>query len=153
MKTSKRGIGLIKEFEGCRLMPYQDAVAIWTVGYGHTGDDVRPGIKITQAKADALLVQDLARFERGIERIFPEVPLNQDQFDALVAFAFNIGLRALERSTLARKLKAGDIKGASEQFLRWTKAGGKELKGLVRRRIAERDLFLSKGTNEGHHCG
>ncbi|WP_043632630.1 lysozyme [Chromobacterium haemolyticum] len=143
MKTSANGIKLIQGFEGLRLKAYQDSVGIWTIGYGHTGPDVTPGMVITQAQADALLARDLNRFESGVTRLV-QVPLNQNQFDALVCFSFNLGLGALQGSTLLRLLNAGDYAGAAAQFPRWNKAGGKELPGLTRRRAAEQALFLGK---------
>ncbi|MGR2678743.1 lysozyme [Chromobacterium haemolyticum] len=143
MKTSANGIKLIQQFEGLRLKAYQDAVGVWTIGYGHTGPDVTPGLVITQAQADALLARDLSRFESGVTRLV-QVPLNQNQFDALVCFSFNLGLGALQGSTLLRLLNAGDYAGAAAQFPRWNKAGGKVLPGLTRRRVAEQALFLGK---------
>jgi lysozyme len=140
---SKNGLALTKQFEGCKLTAYQDSVGVWTIGYGHTGSIVnRMGVVITQAQADSLLMQDIARFEDGVNKLV-KVPLNQNQFDALVDFSFNLGLGNLGSSTLLKKLNAGDIKGAAEEFLRWDKAGGKVLAGLTRRRKAERDLFLA----------
>jgi lysozyme len=144
MKISERGIELIRQFEGCKLVGYADAVGIPTVGYGHTGPEVYVGKRISQPEANALLAYDLAKFEKGVTELTTGCVLNQNQFDALVSFSFNVGLAALKRSTLLRKLKAGDSAGAAAQFLSWTKAGGKVLKGLVRRRAAERDLFLQK---------
>ncbi|OQS41126.1 lysozyme [Chromobacterium haemolyticum] len=140
MKASNGGIKLIQGFEGLRLKAYQDSVGVWTIGYGHTGPDVTPGQVITQAQADALLARDLERFEAGVARLV-KVPLNQNQFDALVCFSFNLGLGALQGSTLLRLLNAGDYAGAAVQFPRWNKAGGKELPGLTRRRAAEQSLF------------
>ncbi|UGA37973.1 lysozyme [Chromobacterium haemolyticum] len=144
MKTSAKGITLIQKSEGLRLKAYQDSVGVWTIGYGHTGPDVKPGMVITQAQADALLARDLERFEAGVARLV-KVPLNQNQFDALVCFSFNLGLGALQGSTLLlRLLNAGDYAGAAAQFPRWNKAGGKELPGLTRRRAAEQAMFLGK---------
>ncbi|OQS42352.1 lysozyme [Chromobacterium haemolyticum] len=143
MKTSANGIKLIQGFEGLSLKAYQDSVGVWTIGYGHTGPEVTLGLVITQAQADALLARDLSRFESGVTRLV-QVPLNQNQFDALVCFSFNLGLGALQGSTLLRLLNAGDYAGAAGQFPRWNKAGGKELTGLTRRRVAEQALFLGK---------
>ncbi len=141
MKTSDKGIALIKKFEGLELKAYRDAIGVLTIGYGHTGG-VKDGQTITEAQAVALLRDDLAGFERAIERMI-DVSLSQQQFDALVSFTFNVGSGALNKSTLRRKLNQGDYQGAAEEFLRWAKAGGKELPGLVKRRAAERELFLS----------
>lgn len=140
MKTSDAGITLVKSSEGLKLVAYKCPAGIWTNGYGHTGPDVTPGMVITQAQADALLARDLERFEAGVARLV-KVPLNQNQFDALVCFSFNLGLGALQGSTLLRLLNAGDYAGAAAQFPRWNKAGGKELPGLTRRRAAEQSLF------------
>ena len=143
MKTSANGIKLIQGFEGLRLKAYQDSVGVWTIGYGHTGSDVTPGLVINQAQADALLARDLERFETGVTRLV-QVPLNQNQFDALVSFSYNLGLGSLQGSTLLRLLNADDYAGAAAQFPRWNKAGGKELPGLTRRRAAEQAMFLGK---------
>ncbi|MGR2663680.1 lysozyme [Chromobacterium haemolyticum] len=140
MKTSDAGITLVKSSEGLKLVAYKCPAGIWTNGYGHTGPDVTPGMVITQAQADALLARDLERFEAGVARLV-KVPLNQNQFDALVSFSYNLGLGALQGSTLLRLLNAGDYAGAAAQFPRWNKAGGKELPGLTRRRTAEQSLF------------
>nr|DAL56024.1 MAG TPA_asm: Lysozyme [Caudoviricetes sp.] len=149
MQTSDKGIFLIKGFEGCRLTAYPDpgtGGAPWTIGYGWTlpvdGKPVRPGMTIDQATADRLLKTGLVSYENDVLKIV-KVKLTQGQFDALVSFAYNVGSRALSTSTLLKKLNAGDIKSAADEFLRWNKAGGKVLNGLVRRREAERALFLS----------
>lgn len=141
MKTSERGIALIKEFEGCELEAYLDAVDVLTIGYGHTGDDVYLGLTITQAEADDMLARDLDKFEAGIERMV-KVPLNANQHAALVSFSFNLGLGSLSGSTLLRKLNALDYDGAADEFPRWNRAGGNVLAGLSRRRKAEQALFL-----------
>ncbi|MBN3006243.1 lysozyme [Chromobacterium alkanivorans] len=141
MNISANGVKLIQQFEGLRLKAYQDAVGVWTIGYGHTGPDVTPGLVITQAQADALLARDLSRFEAGVTRLV-QVPLNQNQFDALVSFSYNLGLGSLQNSTLLRLLNQRDYAGAAAQFPRWNKAGGKVLPGLTRRRAAEQALFL-----------
>jgi lysozyme len=149
MQTSHNGVSLIKQFEGCRLTAYPDpgtGGAPWTIGYGWThpvdGKPVKPGMTIDQDTADRLLKTGLVSYENDILKLV-RVKLTQGQFDALVSFAYNIGSRALSTSTLLKKLNAGDIKGAADEFLRWNKAGGKVLNGLTRRREAERALFLS----------
>jgi lysozyme len=142
VKISKNGIELIKRFEGCKLKAYKCPADFWTIGYGSTGSHVNEGLVITQAEADALLLRDLLRFELGVMEVIDR-PMTQGQFDALVSFAFNVGLGALRGSTLARKFKAVDIAGAAEQFERWNMGGGKVLPGLVKRREAERALFES----------
>lgn len=141
MNISANGVKLIQQFEGLRLKAYQDAVGVWTIGYGHTGPDVTPGLVISQAQADALLARDLNRFETGVSRLV-SVPLNQNQFDALLSFSYNLGLGSLQNSTLLRLLNQRDYAGAGAQFPRWNKAGGKVLPGLTRRRAAEQALFL-----------
>lgn len=141
MQISSRGLGLIKQFEGLKLTAYRCPAGVPTVGYGHTGPDVKMGMTITEPQADALLRQDVAKFERGVEKLAPKT--TQGQFDALVSFAFNLGLKALEGSTLLRLHKAGDYQAAAPQFLRWNRAGGRILPGLTRRRAQERGLYLS----------
>lgn len=150
MKTSPRGVALIKRFEGVKLKAYRDIAGIWTIGYGHTGPDVEPGQVITPARAEELLRMDLARFERGVGTLI-SVSVNQNQFDALVSLAFNIGLDGLRRSTVRKRLNAHDPKGAADAFLLWNKAdldrdGVTEKheisEGLMNRRKAEKALFL-----------
>ena len=131
MQLSERGRRLIQNFEGLRLTSYDDGAGVWTVGYGHTPSE--PGVTITQEQADDYFIQDIARFERGVDNAVT-VPLEQGQFDALVSFAYNVGLGAFRNSTLLRKLNDGDYEGAAEQFGRWYKAGGKIMQGLVKRR-------------------
>lgn len=146
MRASENGINLIKQFEGCRLTAYQDSVGVWTIGYGWTqpvdGKPVAKGMTITQQKANQLLTEGVDQYEKGVTNLVT-VPLNQNQFDALVDFAYNLGVNALKGSTLLKKLNAGDYAGAANEFTKWNKAGGKELAGLTRRREAEKSLFLS----------
>lgn len=146
MQVSNNGINLIKQFEGCKLTAYQDSVGVWTIGYGWTqpvdGKSVAKGMTITQKKANDLLTEGVAQYEKGVTNLVT-VPVNQNQFDALVDFAYNLGVNALKGSTLLRKLNAGDYAGAANEFPKWNKAGGKELAGLTRRREAEKFLFLS----------
>ena len=146
MQTSEKGIALIKEFEGCKLTAYQDSIGVWTIGYGWTqpvdGKQIRAGMTMKQETAERLLKTGLVSYESDVSRLV-KVGLTQEQFDALVAFTYNLGARSLSTSTLLRKLNAGDYAGAAEEFLRWNKAGGKVLNGLTRRREAERALFLS----------
>ncbi|MEG0233115.1 MAG: lysozyme [Hafnia sp.] len=140
--TGEAGLRLIKEFEGLRLAKYLDAVGKWTIGYGHL---ILPNENYDQPisldVANALLRADLKRTEEGV-RNSVTVAINQNQFDALVSFAFNLGVGNLKSSTLLRLLNEGNIFAAADQFLRWNKAGGRELPGLTRRRRAERDLFI-----------
>lgn len=144
MKISDAGLDLIRGFEGCRLEAYPDPGTggePWTIGVGHTGG-VRPGQTITQDEADALLRSDLERFEKCVDGCVRGA-ITQQQFDALVSFAFNLGCNALRGSTLLHKLNQGDDAGAGQEFLKWDKAGGRVMAGLTRRRQAEMDLFLS----------
>ena len=141
-EVNEAGLALIREFEGCRLDAYLCPAGIPTIGYGATGPDIRMGMVWTQEQADARLVEDLARFAAGVERLV-QVDLTDNQFAALVSFAYNVGLGALRDSTLLRKLNAGDYLGAADQLPRWARAGGRIMPGLTRRRAAERDLFLS----------
>lgn len=144
MKISERGIHFIKSEEGERLTAYLDVVGIWTIGIGHTGPvDGKPvtqGMTITKDKSRELLLKDLKRFERAVNNSVT-VPLKQNQYDALVSLAFNIGEGAFSRSTLVRKLNQNDIKGASEQFLVWKNAGGRVVNGLLSRRKREKAMF------------
>lgn len=140
MRTSQRGLSLIKSFEGLHLQAYQDSVGVWTIGYGTTRG-VNAGMKISKEQAERMLLNDVQRFEPEVQRLVT-APLNQNQWDALISFTYNLGSANLESSTLRRLLNAGNYDAAAEQFPRWNKAGGKVLPGLVRRRAAERDLFL-----------
>ena len=148
MKISQNGLNLIKEFEGLSLKPYLDVVNIPTIGWGNTyypdGKKVTMNDKpIDELKANEILEyianKDFASFVSKVVK----VPLNQNQFDALVSFAYNVGNGSLQNSTLLKKLNSGDYQGASNEFLRWNKAGGKVLNGLTKRREKERALFLS----------
>lgn len=137
--TNAAGIALIKSFEGCKLTAYLCPANVWTIGYGHTGPDVKRGLTITQDQADALLRADLRKFETGVARM--TTGATDNQFAALVSLAYNVGLGALKSSTLLRIHNAGDAAGAKAQFSRWNKAGGRVLAGLTRRRAAEADLY------------
>jgi len=138
-RINNAGLALIKEFEGCKLTAYRDAVGILTIGYGSTGAHVKPGMKITQGEAEALLRADLDRFENAVSKMAPTATDNQ--FAALVSLAFNAGAENLRTSTLLKKHLAGDHEGAKAEFARWKFAGGKVLNGLVRRRAAEASLY------------
>ena len=142
MKLSKAGLELIKHFEGCKLTAYRCPAGALTIGYGSTGAHVKPGMTISQQKAEQMLLDDLARFVVGVSEVV-RADMTQGQFDALVSFAFNLGLGALRGSTLLAKFKAGDVAGAAKEIPRWNKAGGKVLDGLTKRREAERALFLA----------
>lgn len=140
MRTGINGLTLIKQFEGLRLQAYKCPADRWTIGYGHTAD-VGANDVITEEEALSFLRQDVAGSERAVNQ-YVHVPLTQNQFDALVSFVFNLGVGNFRTSTLLKKLNAGDDDGAAQEFGRWIHAGGKALPGLVRRREAERALFL-----------
>lgn len=141
MQLSDAGLQLIKDFEGLRLTAYQDIGGTWTIGYGHTGADAKKGNTITNQKAHELLTKDVASFVQCVTTAV-KVSLNQNQFDALVSFTFNLGCGSLKSSTLLKFLNAGDYVEAANQFERWKFVNGVEVAGLLRRRKAERDLFL-----------
>lgn len=144
MRTSERGLQLIKQHEGLRLTAYLDPVGIWTIGYGHT--PARAGQKITLDQANRLLIEDATTAEKAVLRNV-KVKLTQGQFDALVSFVFNLGEGRLKSSTLLRKLNGGDYDGASAEFGRWVygKVSGLNVRlpGLIKRREDERSLFKS----------
>jgi lysozyme len=147
MRVSENTIKLIKKHEGCRLEPYRDPIGLYTIGYGHLiGDGKTLPVewfrKFTQEEVDELLKKDLQRFERGVLRLCPN-NLTQPRFDALVSFAFNVGLGNLQSSTLRQKHNRNDVLGAAKEFLRWNKAGGKVFRGLTIRRQDESSLYLS----------
>lgn len=137
---SSAGMALTRSFEGLRLEAYQDSGGIWTIGYGHTGPEVRSGQCITELEAEALLHADLATSVECVQRAVT-VALAQNQFDALVDFCFNAGRGNFLRSTLLRCVNRGDFASAAEQFGLWVHAGGEVIPGLVRRRAAESRLF------------
>lgn len=141
MRISDAGLALIKQAEGGELTAYQDAAGVWTIGYGHTRG-VKAGDRITQAQAEALLREDI-RVAETVVSTNVKTALTQHQADALCSFVFNLGAGHFVRSALLKKLNAGDINGAADEFSRWIYADGKRLNGLVRRRAAERALFLS----------
>ncbi len=140
--TGEAGLSIIRDCEGLRTTSYRCPAGIPTIGYGHTGPEVKDGQTITKEEADRLLRDDVKNAERAIKRLV-KVQLTQGQFDALVSFTFNLGAGNLQTSTLLKKLNAGDYAGAAEQFLVWNKAAGKVLPGLVKRRERERQCFLS----------
>ena len=149
MKISSRGLELIKDFEGFSSSAYLDVVNIPTIGWGNTyysdGRKVKLGDQIS--KTDALKLLEVVANRDFADKIFPsiKVKVTQSQFDAMVSLAYNIGTGAFLKSTLLKKVNAGDFAGAREEFLRWNKAGGKEVLGLTRRREREKQLFLSLG--------
>jgi len=141
LSYSATGLALTEQFEGLRLTAYQDSVGVWTIGYGHTGADVHPGLTITQQQAGNLLLKDVASAVASVNKLVT-VALTQNQFDALVDFVFNAGAGNFSKSTLLRELNAGNVAAAAAQFPLWVHAGGVVLPGLVQRRKAEQALFL-----------
>ncbi|WP_210523472.1 lysozyme [Pantoea ananatis] len=141
MQTSNKGMDLIKRFEGLKLEVYRDSVGIPTIGYGHT-NGVKMGDVITCEQADKYLREDLLVAELTINTNV-KVKLTQNQFDALASFVFNLGSGNFVKSTLLKKLNAGDFAAAADEFGKWVNAGGKKLAGLVKRRAAEREVFIS----------
>ena len=158
MNISAKCLHMIEHHEGVRFKPYQCPAKLWTIGVGHVlypdqgklpmdqrgAYALRPedNRQFSKEEVNGILRGDLDRFERGVARFCP-VPLTQGMFDALVSFSFNVGLGTLQRSTLRQKLLRGDKEGAAEELLKYCMAGGKVLKGLQKRRIDERALFLS----------
>jgi lysozyme len=145
-QTSAEGVALIKKFEGCELEAYQCSANVWTIGYGHTRG-VEDGDSCSQEDAERMLVEDLEEFEGYVNDIV-ECPLEQNQFDALVAWTYNLGPTNLRESTLLIRLNEEDYNDVPTQIRRWNKAGGKVLDGLVRRREAEALLFLGQNWEE-----
>ena len=142
MKISLEGLALIKRFEGCRLESYKCSANVLTIGYGHTSG-VKETDTITQDEADKLLQEDVEQFEKYVDDNVT-VELGQSQFDALVAWTFNLGVGNLRESTMLKKLNSEDYASVPSEMKRWNKAGGKTLDGLIRRREAESLLFESK---------
>uniref|UniRef100_UPI0031D7B4C2 lysozyme n=1 Tax=Klebsiella sp. TaxID=576 RepID=UPI0031D7B4C2 len=141
MDVSYNCLNIVKDFEGCSLQAYKDPVGVWTIGYGHTYG-VSEKQQITQDEAEQLLFGDLTSVGNEVDHLVI-ISLNQNQFDALVSFTFNVGGTNLAKSTLLKKLNAGDVSGAAEEFDRWIYAGKQIFDGLVKRRAAEKALFLS----------
>jgi|SRR6478609_8217109 len=147
MTISNKGLKIIKEFEGFRANAYQDSAGIWTIGYGtiryDNGNKVKPGDTIGLDDAERLLISDVTRRSGAVSGLIKK-PVNQNQFDALISFAYNLGVGALERSTLLKKVNVNpedpDIRG---EFMKWVKAGGNVIQGLVNRRDREADLYFS----------
>jgi lysozyme len=159
MKVSPDLIKLVKCHEGVRTRPYRCPALLWTVGVGHVIDPAHAAVKyeerksipipagwdrtLTMDEVDRILAQDLSRFERGVVRLCPAAVGRQGVFDALVSFAFNVGLGNLQRSSLRMKTNRGEFEEAADEFLKWTKAAGRVLPGLVKRRNDERAMYLA----------
>jgi lysozyme len=147
VKVSNGCIQLIKHHEGIRNKPYRCPAGLWTVGVGHLIGDGKSlpsewNRTFTPAEIDAILKRDLQRFERGVLKMLPNVPLRQHEFDCLVSFCFNLGLGTFQRSTLRQALLRGDKEAAMDSLVKYCRAGGKILRGLQKRRLDERKLFL-----------
>ena len=158
MKVSAAAIQMIKHHEGVRTKPYRCPALLWTVGVGHVIDPSHTAVKYEERKSlpipagwdrvlsmgevESILAQDLGRFERGVLRLCPAAIDRQGVFDSLVSFSFNVGLGNLQRSGLRMKTNRGDFDEAADEFLKWTKAAGRVLPGLVKRRNDERAMFL-----------
>ncbi len=146
MRPNQATIAIIQEFEGCRLEAYRDIVGVWTIGWGHAATSrlepiPKSGMKITQAEADALHAKDLEHFGHKILPLMSRQP-TPNQFGAMLSLSYNIGVGAFRKSTCLRRFNEGDIEGAADALQWFNKAGGKKVRGLVRRRAAEADLFL-----------
>lgn len=141
---TRETVDLIRSYEGLRLKAYQDSVGVWTIGYGHTAGAGLPhpsaGMQITEEQAVQILTMDLLKFAGYVSDAIA-VPINDNQFGAMLSFTYNLGPAALHASTLLKKVNAKDFAGAAEEFAKWNKADGKVLSGLTRRRAAEAALF------------
>ena len=146
MEISQEGLSLIKKFEGCKLQSYKCAAGVWTIGYGST-NGIEEGMEISQERADMLLLEDVEVFEKAVNELV-EVPLEQNQFDSLISWTFNLGPTNLKNSTLLKVLNNKNYDEVPTQIKRWNKAGGKVLQGLIRRREAEALLFEGKEWHE-----
>ena len=145
MEYSKNGAKLTEQFEGCKLTAYPDPAtggSPWTIGYGHTGPEVHLGLTITQEQAEELLMEDVKKAAATVNTKVT-TDITQEEFDALVDFVFNVGAGNFDASTLLKKVNAGDIHGAADEFLKWDMAAGKHMAGLLKRRHAEAEEFLS----------
>ena len=158
MKTSDRAMAMIRHHEGVRNRVYLCPAKLFTVGIGHVLYPEQAKLPVserlqfqlkpehdrrwTDDEINALLASDLARFERGVARYCPNAVDNQGRFDGLVSLSFNIGLGNVQRSSLRMKNNRGDFEGAAEEFMKWTKGGGRVLPGLVKRRLDEQRLYL-----------
>jgi len=137
---SGNGLSVAESFEGLSLTAYQDQFGVWTIGYGHTGPDVTPGLTITRNQAQALLAQDVSSAAHCVNEAVT-IALTQNEFDALVDLVLNIGAGNFKASTLLVDLNAGNLAAAANQFDRWDRAGGQVVAGLLRRRQAETAIF------------
>lgn len=146
-QISPAGLHFIQNYEGCRLTAYKPVAAerYWTIGWGHYGSNVKQGQTITQAQADQLFANDMKSYVSNVNKLL-KVEVNQNQFDALVSFAYNCGVGNLQRSTMLKYINAGNFKAAADEFPKWCHgASGAILPGLVTRRNKEREVFLTGG--------
>lgn len=143
-RINAAGLALVKQWEGRKLLAYYDGGGVLTIGYGSTGKHVKPGMRISEAQAERLLMDDLDRFERRVASLV-KVPLNDNQFAALVSFDFNTG--AIHKSTLLKKLNKGDYAAVPSELMKWVNDNGKRIQGLVNRRKAEGALWRSRATS------
>jgi lysozyme len=144
LKPSRAALSLIKEFEGCKLEAYPDPATggdPWTIGWGSTGPGIRKGTVWTQEQADTRFAEHVAEFGAGVAKLIGNAATSQQEFDAMVSLAYNVGVGNLASSTLLKLHKAGDKAGAAAQFARWNKAAGRVMAGLTRRRAAEQALY------------
>lgn len=142
----QNGLSLTQSFEGLRLTAYQDQGGVWTIGYGHTGPDVQPGLTVSEDQATELLMKDAANAVGAVNRLVT-VPLTQNQFDALVDFVFNVGAANFDSSTLLRELNASNFDAAAAEFQKWDHVHGVVVAGLLNRRLAEAKLFQTASEN------
>ena len=144
-QISPHGLAKLKQWEGLKTKAYKDSGGVWTIGYGHTATAGEPkpraGMVITAAEAESILLKDLTQYEAAVESLV-KVELNDNQFAALVSFAFNVGIGAFKNSTLLKKLNQGNFNAVPTELMKWTKAGGKKIQGLVNRRRAEGYLWM-----------
>lgn len=143
MQISEKGLNLIKNFEGCRLKAYKCPAGVLTIGYGHTGKDVKEGLTITQEQAEHYLQNDVIIHSANVSRLV-KVPITQNQFDALVSFEYNVGYGNFASSTMLKLINKNKFPEAAQQFDRWVYANKKRLEGLAKRRQAEKELFLKQ---------
>lgn len=147
MIHSQNAVDLIKVSEGKRNKAYPDPASggdPWTIGYGHTGPEVHEGLVWTDEQCLTALNADLLKFDKQVSACIGDRPTTQNQFDAFVDFAYNLGSAALAKSTLLKLHNLGDFAGASDEFARWNRAGGRPMPGLTKRRAAETALYRSK---------
>lgn len=142
MKTSEEGLDHIEASEGIRYVAYLDTGGVWTIGVGHTGPEVVKGLRATEEQVREWLVEDVEEAEDAVNRLV-KVELNQNQFDMLVSFVFNVGEGQFKRSTMLRLLNKGDYEAAANEFPKWKFDNGKMIQGLLNRRLEEQKIFLA----------